>query len=86
MRNDIRKLCVTTWGAVLEVRQIVWTHRLCNDLKACLVADTDAIDSGQYISGDDIQLIATVKKLKHEQNNNDNFILPNGNSLWGKNG
>jgi hypothetical protein len=82
MRKNIKRLCVTTWGAVLEVKRIMYTPG--GSIISCLVADPDAIDSGQYISADEIILIATVKKLKHEQDHNDNFMLPNGLSVWGK--
>jgi hypothetical protein len=76
MRKNIKKLCVTTWGAVLEVKQM---HNI-----GLTVADPDAIDAGQYILVNEIILIATVKKLKDEQDHNDNFMLPNGLSVWGK--
>lgn len=58
MRANIKALCVTTWGAVLELKGL-WKYagKLLVD-----VADPDAIDSGQYISIDDIVLIARKKQ------------------------
>lgn len=75
MRKGIKTLCVTTWGAVLEVKEV---HQI-----GLTVADPDAIDAGQYILVNEITLIARVKKLKDEQDNA-NYMLPNGDSLWGK--
>jgi len=78
MRKNIKRLCVTTWGAVLEIKGI-W-----EDEEIVWITDPWAVDAGAYISKSDIILIATVKKLKNEQDYNDNFMLTDGNSVWGK--
>jgi hypothetical protein len=82
MRKNIKKLCVTKWGAVLEVKRMLYSRG--GSILSCLVSDPDALDAGQYLPADEIILIATVKKLKDEQDHNDNFMLPNGLSVWGK--
>lgn len=69
MRHDIKALCVTTWGAVLEFKG--WyqnenepitpyaRHRFYRPV--ALVADPDAIDCGQFISAHEIKLIIRRK-------------------------
>lgn len=64
MRSDVKELCVTTWGAVLEFRGWHYTGRDVKRMKmVALIADPAAIDSGQYIGSDEIVLIARKKQI-----------------------
>ena len=76
MRADIKMLCVTNWGAVLELvthpkyYSIEYLYQYCpmreiervNFYKYVTVADPDAIDAGQTISLDEIKLVARRKR------------------------
>ena len=64
MRKDIRTLCVTNWGAVLEVKgwyKCNFPYRLYPDSMTLRVADPDCIDAGIIIGINDIKLIARKK-------------------------
>lgn len=73
MRQDIKMLCVTNWGDVLELKTepMGWcTSVMLNGyeqeaqyfLTYVTVADPDSIDAGMFISLDDIKLVARIKK------------------------
>lgn len=77
MRKDIKRLCVTNWGAVLELISPTYyiIHTPCSQdfvksekqfYNIIRVADPDAIDAGQYISLSEIKLVAKVKELKQK--------------------
>jgi hypothetical protein len=65
-------LCVTTWGAVLELKTWPWSwcteylpkrEKITKEFAThLLVADPDAVDAGQYINLADITLVARVKR------------------------
>ena len=69
MRTDIEKLCVTTWGAVLEFKGWHFNGNGAADkLKIVAhIADPDAIDSGQFIRPDEIVLIARKKQQQWQK-------------------
>lgn len=64
-------LCVTTWGAVLELKTHPYSwgtqylprrEKIIKEFaRNLLVADPNAVDAGQYINLTDITLIARVK-------------------------
>lgn len=68
MRSNIKMLCVTNWGTVLElitepVARTPYSNKLW--LKSILtVADPNAIDAGQEIRVNDIKLVARIKYKK----------------------
>lgn len=64
MRPNIKQLCVTTWGAVLEVSSIRHYESDNFYIGTACVHDPNAIDAGMYISTNDIVLIAKVKSKK----------------------
>lgn len=57
MRQDIKMLCVTNWGAVVEFK---WWINAKKTLAR--IADTDAVDAGMIISRDEIKLVARIKR------------------------
>lgn len=78
MRADIKMLCITNWGAVLELKThpYYWVteygrghipseivYKYYNSVVT--VADPDAIDAGMIIGLDEIKLVA---RLKHWNN------------------
>lgn len=72
MRKDIKMLCVTNWGAVLEL--ITHPYSWCQDYRfkpertykvfknLVAVADPDAIDAGQILLLDEIKLVIRRKR------------------------
>lgn len=76
MKADINMLCVTNWGAVLELKthpkyysaDYLYGYRQIRIerikfYKFVTVADPDAIDAGQTISLDEIKLVARRKRI-----------------------
>lgn len=75
MRAGIKMLCVTNWGAVLELKThpYFWVTTYKHDntkmpAQQCFnevltVADPDAIDAGQTISLDEIKLVVRRKRI-----------------------
>jgi hypothetical protein len=63
MRKNIKQLCVTSWGAVLELKQ------LSNIFNCAWVADPDAVDAGYTIRRDEIILIARKKVVYKSYDN-----------------
>lgn len=71
MRQDIKMLCVTNWGEVLELRTepVGWCTSALNGydeeiqffMQNVTVADPNAIDAGVLISLDEIKLVARKK-------------------------
>lgn len=55
MRKNIQQLCVTDWGAVLELKKVY------KFAEVALVADPYAVDAGQFIGINEIVLIARKK-------------------------
>lgn len=74
MRKDIKMLCVTNWGAVLELKTkpYCWVSEYKDRGRKKLtlkcfagfltVADPDAIDAGMIIRLDEIKLVARKKR------------------------
>lgn len=68
MRADIKMLCVTNWGAVLELVTHPYRYGRGENnhvklfMRVVCIADPDAIDAGQTISLDEIKLVIRRKR------------------------
>lgn len=76
MRKDIKMLCVTNWGAVLELvtypkyysTEYLYQYCPIREIERVhfntliTVADPDAIDAGQVIALDEIKLVIRRKR------------------------